>query len=110
MRKGHPTVEELIAEQGLEFPKDPRELIGSFWPEDEPVDDFLKAFARNSRSREDVYANRTLTVREGDFHTCPLYRFSSGLINLNTSRATILLPSPLGWIPSGCIMPGVLYT
>lgn len=42
LRKGHPTVEELIAEQGLTFPRDPRELIGNFWPEDESIDDFLK--------------------------------------------------------------------
>jgi hypothetical protein len=41
VRQGHPTIEELIAEQGVEFPRDPRELLGDFWPEEESVDDFL---------------------------------------------------------------------
>ena len=47
-REGHPTIEELVAEQGLTFPRDPRELLGSFWPEDESVDDFLELL-RESR-------------------------------------------------------------
>ncbi|HZQ54243.1 MAG TPA: hypothetical protein VFB14_18730 [Bryobacteraceae bacterium] len=48
LRDGHPTVEELIAEQGLTFPRGPRELIGNFWPEDESIDEFLKLL-RESR-------------------------------------------------------------
>lgn len=43
IREGHPTVEDLAAEQGVVFPRDPRELLGDFWPEDEPVDEFLSA-------------------------------------------------------------------
>jgi len=41
--KGHPSIEELIADQGLVFPRDPKELLGDFWPEDEPIEDFLAA-------------------------------------------------------------------
>jgi hypothetical protein len=40
---GHPTIDELIAEQGVVFPRDPRELLGDFWPEEESIDDFLRA-------------------------------------------------------------------
>jgi hypothetical protein len=42
-RQGHPSVEELIAAQGLTFPRDPRDLLGNFWPEEESTDDFLAA-------------------------------------------------------------------
>jgi len=42
-RKGHPSAEELIAAQGLTFPRDPKELLGDFWPEEESIDDFLAA-------------------------------------------------------------------
>jgi hypothetical protein len=42
-RSGHPSTDELIAAQGLTFPRDPRDLIGDFWPEDESIDDFLSA-------------------------------------------------------------------
>jgi hypothetical protein len=42
VREGHPTIEEMISEQGLTFPRDPRELLGNFWPEDESVDGFLE--------------------------------------------------------------------
>ena len=42
-RQGHASPEELIAAQGLTFPRDPRELLGDFWPEDESIDDFLTA-------------------------------------------------------------------
>lgn len=48
VREGHPSVDELIAEQGLTFPRDPHELIGSFWPEEESIDDFL-ALLHDSR-------------------------------------------------------------
>jgi hypothetical protein len=41
--EGHPTIEELIAEQRVVFPRDPRDLLGHFWPEDESIDDFLHA-------------------------------------------------------------------
>ncbi|MFN0170154.1 MAG: hypothetical protein ACKV22_27355 [Bryobacteraceae bacterium] len=43
VREGHPAIEELIAEQRIVFPCDPRDLLGDFWPEDESVDDFLTA-------------------------------------------------------------------
>ncbi len=43
VRLGYPTVEELIEAQGLTFPRDPRDLLGDFWPEEESVDDFLAA-------------------------------------------------------------------
>jgi hypothetical protein len=42
-RQGYATAEELIAAQGLTFPRDPRDLLGDFWPENESVDDFLAA-------------------------------------------------------------------
>ena len=42
-RRGHPTIEELLAVQGLTFPRDPGDLIGNFWPEEESIDDFLAA-------------------------------------------------------------------
>jgi hypothetical protein len=42
-REGHPTAGELIASQGLVFPRDPSDLIGTFWPEEESIDDFLAA-------------------------------------------------------------------
>jgi len=41
--EGHPSVEELLAEQRLIFPRDPHELLGDFWPEEESIDDFLAA-------------------------------------------------------------------
>jgi hypothetical protein len=49
-RQGHPTVEELVAAQGLTFPRDPRNLVGDFWPEEESLDDFL-ATLREWRGR-----------------------------------------------------------
>jgi hypothetical protein len=42
-RRGHPTVDELIAAQNLSFPRDPADLLGNFWPEEESIDDFLAA-------------------------------------------------------------------
>jgi hypothetical protein len=39
----HPIVEELVAAQGLIFPRDPRELMGDFCPEEESIEDFLAA-------------------------------------------------------------------
>jgi hypothetical protein len=42
-RQGYPTAAELIAAQGLKFPRDPHDLLGDFWPEEESVDDFLAA-------------------------------------------------------------------
>jgi hypothetical protein len=42
-RAGHPSVDELVAGQGTRFPSDPAELLGDFWPEEESVDDFLRA-------------------------------------------------------------------
>jgi hypothetical protein len=42
-RAGHPSIEELVAEQGTKFRADPAELWGDFWPESESIEDFLKA-------------------------------------------------------------------
>ena len=42
-REGHPSIDELVAEQGTVFPADPRELLGDFWPEEESIEDFLTA-------------------------------------------------------------------
>jgi hypothetical protein len=41
--EGHPTIDELVATQGVVFPRDPSELLGDFWPEEESIDDFLSA-------------------------------------------------------------------
>ena len=38
-----PTLDELIAQQGKGPVRDPRTLLGDFWPEDEPVEEFLAA-------------------------------------------------------------------
>ena len=43
LQQGHPSIEELMAEQGVQPVKDPGELLGDFWPEDENIDDFLAA-------------------------------------------------------------------
>ena len=42
-RAGHPSIQELVAEQGTKFRSDPAELSGDFWPEEESIDDFLRA-------------------------------------------------------------------
>lgn len=42
-RTGHPSIQELVAEQGTKFRADPVELLGDFWPEQESIDDFLSA-------------------------------------------------------------------
>jgi hypothetical protein len=42
-RAGHPSIEELATEQGTRFRADPVDLLGDFWPEDESIEDFLKA-------------------------------------------------------------------
>jgi hypothetical protein len=42
-RQGHPSEEELVAAQGLTFPRDPKVRLGNFWPEEESIDDFLTA-------------------------------------------------------------------
>jgi len=39
----NPTVDELIAQQRKEPIRDPRTLLGDFWPEDEPIEEFLAA-------------------------------------------------------------------
>lgn len=43
IREGHPAIDELAAEQGVKFPRDPSELLGDFWPAEESIDDFLVA-------------------------------------------------------------------
>jgi hypothetical protein len=43
VREGHPSVEELAADQNVVFPRDPMELLGDFWPDDEDIDDFVAA-------------------------------------------------------------------
>ncbi len=40
---GHPSVEELTAQQGTGPITDVSVLYGDFWPEDEPIEDFLAA-------------------------------------------------------------------
>jgi hypothetical protein len=46
IRKGHPAIDELAARQGVVFPRDPRELLGDSWPEEESIDDFLSALRK----------------------------------------------------------------
>jgi hypothetical protein len=41
--EGHPTVDELIADQGVTFPRDPSDLLGDFRPQEESINDFLAA-------------------------------------------------------------------
>lgn len=41
--EANPTLDELIAQQGKGPIEDTQILHGDFWPEDEPVEDFLKA-------------------------------------------------------------------
>ena len=41
-----PTIDEIVAQQGKEPIADPRSLLGDFWPEDEPVEEFLSALRR----------------------------------------------------------------
>jgi hypothetical protein len=41
--RGHPSIEELMAAQGVTFPRDLRDFLGDFWPEEESTDDFLAA-------------------------------------------------------------------
>ncbi len=38
---GHPTIEELKADQGTVATENPRDLMGNFWPEEEDIDVFL---------------------------------------------------------------------
>ena len=38
-----PTLEEIVAQQGKGPIEDARTLIGDFWPEDEPIENFLAA-------------------------------------------------------------------
>jgi hypothetical protein len=38
-----PSLEDLIAQQAKEPVSDPKALLGDFWPEDEPVEEFLAA-------------------------------------------------------------------
>jgi hypothetical protein len=52
IREGHATIEALIAEQGVVFPRDPHGLLGDFWPEEESIDDFLSAL-REWRGHQD---------------------------------------------------------
>lgn len=40
---GHPSVEELMAEQGVGPITDVSVLHGDFWPEEESIEDFLEA-------------------------------------------------------------------
>jgi hypothetical protein len=38
-----PSVEQLMREQGTRPIEDPNELVGDFWPPDEPIELFLEA-------------------------------------------------------------------
>jgi hypothetical protein len=40
---GHPTIAQLVAEQGTEPISDVSALHGDFWPEEEPIEGFLAA-------------------------------------------------------------------
>jgi hypothetical protein len=40
---GHPSVEQLMAEQGTGPIMDVSVLHGDFWPEEEPIEEFLEA-------------------------------------------------------------------
>lgn len=42
-RQGHPSLDALIADQRVVFPRDPRDLLGDFWPREESIDDFIAA-------------------------------------------------------------------
>lgn len=39
---GHPSIEQLMAGQGTTATGDPSTLLGNFWPEDEPIEEFLE--------------------------------------------------------------------
>jgi len=39
----NPTIDELIAQQGKGPITDVSELLGDFWPDDEPIEDFIAA-------------------------------------------------------------------
>ncbi len=43
VNQGHPTIKELIVEQDVVLPRDPRGLLGDFWAEEESIDDFIRA-------------------------------------------------------------------
>ncbi len=57
-RAGHPSIEELVAEQGTRFRADPVDLLGDFWPEDESIEDFLS----RAQSYLPLLRNRKLLV------------------------------------------------
>ena len=40
---GHPSIEQLMADQGTSAIADVSALHGDFWPEEEPIEDFLAA-------------------------------------------------------------------
>ena len=42
LTSGHPSLEELMQAQGTRKCTDPTELLGSFWPEEESLDEFLE--------------------------------------------------------------------
>jgi hypothetical protein len=50
----NPTIEDLMAQQGKGPVDDIRVLHGDFWPEDEPIEDFLAALGdwRGHRKRD----------------------------------------------------------
>ena len=50
-----PTVEELIAQQRKEPIRDPRTLLGDFWPEDEPIRSEERRVGKECRSRWSPY-------------------------------------------------------
>jgi hypothetical protein len=65
-RHGHPSAEELVAAQGLTFPRDPRDLLGNFWPEEDSIDDFLAAMREWRRSLSGCAMSAvTLTIMGG---------------------------------------------
>ena len=53
-RVGHPSIEDLVNEQGTRFRADPADLLGDFWPEEESIEDFLRAL-REWRGHDKAY-------------------------------------------------------
>jgi hypothetical protein len=50
----YPSLEQLMREQGVGPIEDPTKLEGDFWPEDEPIEEFLAALDEwRGRNRDD---------------------------------------------------------
>jgi hypothetical protein len=71
LREGYPTTAELIAAQGLSFPRDPLGLPGDFCPEEEPVDEFPAGHARVPRACQERPRCVSAVVMSDDQVLCP---------------------------------------